>query len=154
MSELLVEDVMTTPMLTLDPDTPVEKAADGMIEAGIRSLVVVEDGCRPTGIFTSTDALSVLADGASGADATVGKYMTTPVETVSPDETVSAVATRLDAGGFSHLPVTDADGDGLGILTTTDLVEALSAGETEALTSERTEMETKTETDGATSESE
>jgi CBS domain-containing protein len=28
---------------------------------------------------------------------------------------------------ISHLPVTDADGNGVGILTTTDLTEALSA---------------------------
>jgi CBS domain-containing protein len=133
MVEHRVADVMTTPMLTLDPDTSVERAAEGMLEAGIKSLVVVEEGCRPAGIFTSTDALAVLADGASGADVTVEEYMTSPVETVGPDEPLSVVAERMADGEFSHLPVTDADGDGVGILTTTDLAGALSANGAEPL---------------------
>ena len=130
MTETLVKDVMTTPLLTLDRETPVAKAASGMLEAGIRSLAVVDDGCQPAGIFTSTDALHVLADGVPAAEATVGDYMTTPVETVRPDETIAAAADRLDDGEFSHLPVVDADGDGLGILTTTDLSDSIGTSET------------------------
>jgi len=127
MTDTLVSDVMTTPMLTLDAETTVAEAARGMAEAGIKSVVVVGEGCRPEGIFTSTDALHVAADGHVPTDATVEEYMTTAVETVSPDEPLPVVARRMVESDISHLPVTDADGDGVGILTTTDLTEALSA---------------------------
>ncbi|WP_251342828.1 CBS domain-containing protein [Haloplanus halophilus] len=129
MTSTLVADAMTAPMLTLDAETPVDEAAQGMLEAGIKSLVVVGEGCRPEGIFTSTDALRVAADGRPTDEATVGEYMTTTVETVSPDDPLSTVARRMVEADVSHLPVTDADGNGVGILTTTDLAEALSAAE-------------------------
>lgn len=121
-----VRDVMTTPMLTLDAETPVSEAAHGMLEAGIKSVVVVEEACRPAGIFTSTDAVRVAADEASTADATVGEYMATDVETVGPDESLDVAARRMLDTDVSHLPVTDDDGNGVGILTTTDLAESLA----------------------------
>jgi len=124
-----VRDVMTTPMLTLDAETPVSEAARGMLEAGIKSVVVVGEACRPEGIFTSTDAVRVAADEASAAEATVGDYMATDVVTVGPDDSLDAAARRMLDADVSHLPVTDADGDGMGILTTTDLAEALSDAE-------------------------
>jgi CBS domain-containing protein len=124
-----VSDVMTTPMLTLTAETPVNEAARAMGEADIKSLVIVEEGCQPAGIFTSTDALAVLADGASGAETTVGAYMTTSVETISPATPLTDAAALM--GEYSHLPVTDSDGDAVGILTKTDLAAAVADADTE-----------------------
>jgi len=126
MADTLVRDAMTTPMLTLDADTPVDEAADGMLEAGIKSVVVVGEACRPEGIFTSTDAVRVAADATPADETTVGAYMSTDVETVGPDDPLPVAARRMLDAGISHVPVTDADGTGVGILTTTDLAAALS----------------------------
>ncbi|CAJ51558.1 CBS domain-containing protein [Haloquadratum walsbyi] len=126
MTELRVKDVMTTPMLTLEAETLVSEAADAMRKATIKSVVVVSDGCQPAGIFTSTDALSVIADGVPTDETTVKEYMTTGVETVSPDVALAAAAEQMHEGGYSHLPVADADGDGVGILTKTDIAEVIS----------------------------
>ncbi|CCC39455.1 CBS domain-containing protein [Haloquadratum walsbyi] len=126
MTELRVKDVMTTPMLTLEAETSVSEAADAMRKATIKSVVVVSDGCQPAGIFTSTDALSVIADGVPTDETTVKEYMTTGVETVSPDVALAAAAEQMHEGGYSHLPVADADGDGVGILTKTDIAEVIS----------------------------
>lgn len=52
-----VADVMTAPVLTLDAATPLDDAAGAMVEAGIKSLVVIDEDCRPVGILTSTDVL-------------------------------------------------------------------------------------------------
>jgi len=130
MTRTTVSDVMSTPMLTIDAGTPVSEAARGMLEAGIKSIVVVGEDCHPEGIFTSTDAVRVAADAAPADEATVGEYMTTDVETVGPNDPLAAVARRMVDDDVSHLPVTDADGTGLGILTTTDLTEALSVTDT------------------------
>jgi len=129
MTDTLVSDAMTTPMLTLDADTSVDEAARGMLEAGIKSVVVVGEACHPEGIFTSTDAVRVVADAAPADEATVGAYMTTDVETVRPDDPLTVAARRMVDADISHAPVTDADGNGVGILTTTDLAEALSAAD-------------------------
>ena len=129
MTDTLVSDAMTTPMLTLDADTPVAEAARGMLEAGIKSVVVVGEACRPEGIFTSTDAVRVAADATPTDEATVGAYMTTDVKTVRPDDPLTVAARRMVDADISHAPVTDADGNGVGILTTTDLAEALSAAD-------------------------
>ena len=126
MTETAVHDAMTTPMLTLTADTPVADAARAMREAEIKSLVIVSEGCQPAGIFTSADALSVLADDTAADDVAVEAYMTTPVETIAPESSLSSAAERMLDGGYSHLPVTDSDGDGLGILTKTDVVAAVS----------------------------
>jgi CBS domain-containing protein len=129
MTGIHVSDVMTTPMLTLTAETPIDEAAQAMGEADIKSLVIVEDGCQPDGIFTSTDALAVLADTVSAEEATVGEYMTTPVETVSPATPLTDAAKLM--GDYSHLPVTDSDGDAIGILTKTDLAAAVADSDTE-----------------------
>lgn len=120
-----VADVMSTPMLTLDGDAPIEEAARAMLEAGINSVVVVE-GCTPMGIFTSTDVLEAVADGADLDDTSVETYATSPVETVAPGDTVAVAAEQMRAGGFSHLPVVDDDSDGVGVLTQTDLTNVVA----------------------------
>ena len=121
-----VADVMSTPMLTLDGDAPVEEAARAMLEAGINSIVVVDDGCKPMGIFTSTDVLEAVADDADLDETPVETYATAPVETVAPGDTVAAAAERMQAGEFGHLPVVDDDGDGVGVLTRTDLADIVA----------------------------
>lgn len=129
MVEPSVTDAMTTPMLTLGAETPIDEAARAMSEADIKSIVIVGKGCQPVGIFTSTDALEVLADVESPGEVTVKEYMTTPVETISPETTLTAAADRMQQ--YSHLPVTDSDGDAVGILTKTDLAAAVADGEAE-----------------------
>jgi len=118
---------MTAPMLTLDAETSIKEAASAMRETSIKSVVVVSEGCQPAGIFTSADALAVLSDAATAEEATVGAYMTSDPETIAPDATLTAAVDQMHDGGYSHLPVTDADGDGVGILTKTDVARVLSA---------------------------
>ena len=121
-----VADVMNAPMLTLDGDAPIEEGARAMLEAGINSVVVVSEGCKPMGIFTSTDVLEAVADSADLDATPVETYATSPVETVAPDDTVAVAADQMRAGGFSHLPVVDDDGDGVGVLTQTDLTNVVA----------------------------
>jgi len=126
MDGMHVSDVMTAPMLTLEAGTTVADAARGMREAGINSVVVTGERCRPEGILTSTDVVAVAADGTPPDEATVEEHMTADVVTVSPGTALRAAAERMTDRDISHLPVTDDDGDGVGILTKTDLTAALS----------------------------
>lgn len=126
-----VTDVMTSPVLTLAAETPVDEAAAGMLEGDIKSLVVIDDDCRPLGIFTSTDAVRLAADDERASEATVGDYMSTDVVTTVPDAALPTVAERMLDEGINHLPVTE-DGEVVGILTTTDLTAWLADGDVDA----------------------
>lgn len=125
-----VADVMTAPVLTLDAATPLDDAAGAMVEAGIKSLVVIDEDCRPVGILTSTDVLRLAADDATASEATVADYMTTDIMTTDPDASLQSVATQLLKADFNHLPVTDEGGEAVGMLSKTDLTEGFATGAT------------------------
>lgn len=60
MQTLLVKEVMTSPVLTVDPECPVREAARLMQEKKIGCLPVVR-GQRLVGIITESDMLKLLA---------------------------------------------------------------------------------------------
>lgn len=49
-----VEEVMSSPVITISPDASIEKAAQVMIDRRIKKLPVLKDG-RLVGIITATD---------------------------------------------------------------------------------------------------
>ena len=121
MPETTVTDIMTEPVLTVEPSTPLSEIADAMLEQGINSIAVVDEDCAPTGILTSTDFIAAVSTGVD-SDATVAEYMATDVVTVEPDVTVSGAAAEMFGNDISHLPVVE-DGDIVGIVTATDVTE-------------------------------
>lgn len=58
--DLHAGDVCTRDVLTVEPMTPIVEVAQAMIERGVSSALVV-DGDVLVGIFTSTDALKLIA---------------------------------------------------------------------------------------------
>jgi len=126
MSDTTVRELMTAPVMTVETDEPLSEVAWAMTEKGIKSLAVVDGDCQPVGILTSTDFIHMAADEAVPVEATVGDYMTTGVATTTPDSRVETVATRLLEEGFNHMPV--VDGEVVGILSTTDILEHFSSG--------------------------
>lgn len=54
---IMVKDIMATPVVTIDPKSSVESAADLMLQNDVHHLLVVEneDLCAVLGIVTSTD---------------------------------------------------------------------------------------------------
>jgi CBS domain-containing protein len=68
LSEITAEDIMTSEVYTVSPDTLVHEAVQLLLERGIHQLVIVTRGSthrRPVGIFTSGDAVALMA-GESG----------------------------------------------------------------------------------------
>lgn len=54
---IIVQDIMSTPIVTIDPYSPVETAADVMKQNNVRHLLVVESekSNKPLGILSSRD---------------------------------------------------------------------------------------------------
>ena len=130
MNDATARDVMSTPVLTVERDDPLGEVAGAMIELGIRSVVVIDDACRPLGILTASDFVNAAAAGDGPAEATVDAYLTPEVVTVDPDATLTEVAALMVAEQIDHVPVVDGE-TVVGIVTTTDLTAAVAdeAGE-------------------------
>jgi CBS domain-containing protein len=56
-NSILVQDIMSTPIVTVDPYSPVEVAADIMKQNNVRHLLVVDSdkSNKPLGIISSRD---------------------------------------------------------------------------------------------------
>src|SRR5919198_706733 len=63
-SSVLIQDILSSPIITIDSNSPVEAAADVMIQNKVRHLLVVEnnDIGRPLGIITPTDFTGYLKE--------------------------------------------------------------------------------------------
>ena len=64
--DLPVSDVMVSPARTIEPAETLATAVAGMFDAGVSSLVVVDDDDRVDGIVTKTDVLDALTWEAPG----------------------------------------------------------------------------------------
>jgi len=124
MDDTPVGALMTEPVLTVAADDRIGKVAEAMAAEGIKSVVVIDEECRPEGILTSTDFVEIATDGPEATDAPVSDRMTTGIYTVSVDEPVTVAVEEMLAEEISHLPVVD-DGEVVGILSMTDVVTDL-----------------------------
>lgn len=116
--------IMTARPETVTPDTPVREVAQRMkeLDVGIIPVVESEDSLRLKGVVTDRDlAMRVLAEGKDGK-LTVSDCMTTSVATVARTDTVHQVMNLMKREQVRRIPVTDAEGNLVGIIAQADLV--------------------------------
>ena len=119
-----VDDVMSRPVETVAPETPLRTAATTMIERDVGALPVVEDGDL-VGLLTATDLVALVGDGTVHDRVTAGDVGRGDVVTTTPDTPVTdAAATMLDHL-IHHLPVTE-EGTVVGIVSSMDLAAAVA----------------------------
>jgi CBS domain-containing protein len=106
------------------PDLTVAEAAKVMIDQGIGSIGVIDQGAL-VGIFTERDALRVTARSADPSTEKVSDWMTPDPDRLTPDVEVEDAAEWLLATGYRHLPVVE-DGVLLGVVSIKDVLWALS----------------------------
>jgi len=123
--DVFVARLMTTDLHTVQPDTLVADAAAVLLDNDVSSVLVVDDDTL-IGILTSTDFVDIVAKSQPKAATTVERYMSTDLTTASAQDSVSAVAADMTTRGFHHVPVVDADGSPIGIITTSDLAAYVS----------------------------
>ncbi len=117
---IAVREVMVDAVETIGPAASARDAATRLFEAGIGSLVVVEDGGPPVGILTDCDVTRLVSEGRDGAETRVTDFMTSPVVSTTPDATIKEAAATMRAETIKRLPVVE-EGAVVGIVTTTDL---------------------------------
>lgn len=122
---MLVRDVMTTDVVTVDVDATLRAAIGRLLAEGVGSVVVTDDG-TPVGLVTETDALRALHENeAAPSDVGVRDLAHPPVVTTDADRTVQGVAETMAKRDVKKVLVTE-DLDIVGIVTLTDIVWHLS----------------------------
>lgn len=118
-------------VITARKDFSIPDAARLMRQHHVGSLVVVtgNDEFKPVGILTDRDmVIEVLADDVSTSSVTVGDIMTPlPVVANENDDIVSALKI-MEQHGVRRLPVTNNEGELVGILTSDDVLKVFYQG--------------------------
>jgi CBS domain-containing protein len=101
-----LRDLMSTSVVSADPQTSVAEAAAAMVAAGVGSAVVMQ-GAFLAGILTERDVLRAAASCRDLRGAPVADWMTPDPQSAGPDATAEDAAQIMLLRGFRHLPVMD-----------------------------------------------
>jgi len=130
-TRMLVKDIMTSPVITIDENAPVNKAAQLMDKNKVGCIIVTSKKGKPLGIITERDLVTrVLAKNARPSKLTVKEVMTSPLIAIDPDETLSEAARRMSRLSIRRL----------GVMYKENLVGLISSKDILAITPELIEI--------------
>ncbi|MFH1488059.1 MAG: CBS domain-containing protein, partial [Pseudomonadota bacterium] len=112
----LVGDLMSYPVFTLAPDTPMKEAALLFREKGCTGFPIVSDGGL-TGVISRRDFKKVKNE--SQLSSPVKAFMSTKIVTAGPEESLNQAARLMVKHDVGRLPVVK-NGELIGILTRSD----------------------------------
>ncbi len=124
LSEILVKDIMTKALISVEPGTTVFQVAKMMEQGGIGSVLVKKDGTT-SGIITDRDFAIKIATQKLPLETPVDKVTSYPLETINSSETILTAADQMSSKKIRKLAVVE-DGKIVGIITSTDLVNQLA----------------------------
>jgi CBS-domain-containing membrane protein len=117
-----VEFLMTSDVETCSTEDDANRAAQIMWENDCGFVVVLTPGKRVAGTITDRDlCMAAYTHGLALGSIAISEIMSTEVVSCLPDDDVLKVAPRLRAFQVRRLPVIDADGALVGIITLNDL---------------------------------
>jgi CBS domain-containing protein/ribosome-associated translation inhibitor RaiA len=143
-----VEEIYTTDVVTVTEDTHIGQAINHFREHGVSRLPVLDEDGYLSGMVTTHDIVDVVVrdmnkstrgERAGGndriLDIPVYDVMSSPVATISYEESVRDAVTRMLENDYAGLVVTPEGDDRLvaGIITKTDVLRALTFTEEEHL---------------------
>lgn len=132
-----VRHIMTEPVVSIGVHAPVTEVLRLFAKQPLHHLPVV-DGLELKGMLSSADVLKLdffVAKSGTQASAALSNdrfridtMMRRPVTTARLDDTIADAASRMATHGIHGLPVIDENGHLVGIVTTTDIMQALLHG--------------------------
>lgn len=134
---MLIREWMTRQVVVVTPETSLFKAAKLMKEHDIRRLPVTNEKHQLVGIISDRDVKAASPSKATTLDMYELMYLLSEIKvrdvmtahpiSVSCDETVESAAMLMGEKGFGGLPVVDAEGVVIGIITDHDIFKVLVA---------------------------
>jgi CBS domain-containing protein len=146
----VVKDVMTTPVIWVEQDTPFAAIAAALRQYRVSAFPVLDGAGQVIGVVSESDLLNKLAlgggeDGVPGMitgivrhkqlekarGITAGDLMTASPVTVSPDDTVEHAAKLMYVRRVKRLPVVDASNHLVGIVSRADVLAVYGRSDAE-----------------------
>lgn len=119
-TELSVRDALTKEYVGVNESDTVLDAVRVM-RAERSGCALVLRGAAPVGIVTEWDVLDLVAEEGDSGETTVDEVMSTPVQTIGADRSLTDAADLMTRENFRNLVVEDAD-ELLGVLTQRDVI--------------------------------
>jgi CBS domain-containing protein len=105
----------------------VTEAAHRMVQARQAAALIVDAGGRLTGIFTERDLLTrVIGRGLDPKGTALSAVMTPNPEVLSLRDRVAYAVHCMSVAGYRTVPLVDADGKPVGIVTVSDVIRWLA----------------------------
>ncbi len=119
-----LKDILTFPVITTTPDSPVADALRLMRERCISALVVT-DGQLPVGILTERDAVLLAYRHQDAGAVKVEEVMGKPLQTATQEMDYREAFLLISKQHIRHLAVVDSEGKLAGIVTEGDFLKHL-----------------------------
>ncbi len=120
--KMLVRDVMSSPVVTMDEDETANKAAENMDMKDLGAVIVQNKAGKSIGIITERDIVKrVVAKNLKPDTVKAKEIMTTPLVTIEPEETISDAARRMTRLDIRRLGVI-YKGNLVGIISSKDIL--------------------------------
>lgn len=131
-----IKEVMHTPVVTIGVDENFSRVEEKLRTKGIRHLPVVDTDDRVVGMITQRDLYRTLSprvtedgiyyEGASLNGFILKRIMTPNPVTFKPEDPLVKAVEVMGRNKFGAVPVVDAGGKAVGILTETDILRWLA----------------------------
>ncbi len=119
---MLVKDVMSSPVITINEDDNVQEVAQLMDKNDVGCIIVTDKNQKSVGIITERDIIRrVLSKNTLPSKMKAKKAMTTPLVTIDPEETLTEAARRMSRLNVRRLGVI-YKGNLVGLISSKDIV--------------------------------
>jgi CBS domain-containing protein len=127
--DMRTKDIMTSPVVTVRPDTPLKDVARILVERGINAVPVVDAANRLCGIVSEADLLTLETASSGGSPPhTAHEVMSQSVYTLAQDTDATAAARMMLRHRLKSVPVLAGDRV-VGIVARRDLLRLVARGD-------------------------
>jgi CBS domain-containing protein len=120
-----IKGIMQKNLFTVTEDDRVVDAAKIMAKKQISCIITVK-GKKPVGILTERDLIRrVIVEGKSAEKLLVKDVMSKPVVTIPPESDFVPAGELMKRKGVRRFPVVDDNGNLVGLVTQTDILEGI-----------------------------
>jgi CBS domain-containing protein len=121
-TRMVVKDIMSSPVVTLDENATSNKVATLMDENHLGCVIVTNKAGKPVGIITERDlVIRVLAKNLVPDAIKAKEIMTSPLVTIEPEATISEAARRMSRLDIRRLGVV-YKGNLVGLISSRDIL--------------------------------
>jgi CBS domain-containing protein len=121
-TRMVVKDVMSSPVVTLDEDATSNKVANLMDDNQLGCVIVTSKAGKPVGVITERDlVIRVLAKNLVPDAVKAKEIMTSPLVTIEPEATISEAARRMSRLNIRRLGVV-YKGNLVGLVSSKDIL--------------------------------